>query len=318
MFSRRRMGASTRNRRPRRNAPSSGRRQDFLSPFLRTDRLKEAEAAYDEALRAYPALGDRLGEANVRQALGDLYVRTLRLEQGELAYKEALSAHRAIGDRMGEGNTLKALGTLYVLTQRLEDAEQVQSEALAISRSIESLGGQADALQGLGHLALARGDALMAFSRFAEARELALRAVFMVPAAMNTALLAQAASAAGHPARAVVLAGRALADLRRLESQTGQWVAFLTLAMALAALGNEPLASTAFILAWATAAAVADPQAGPLAAALQEADPDFDPSTPPSPEQLEAYERALAPILAECEAQLAAEGIDPYSPLPPP
>ena len=58
------------------------------------------------------AAGDRLGEANVLQALGDLYVRTARLKEAEAAYDQALSQHRAIDERRGEANVLAAMGTL--------------------------------------------------------------------------------------------------------------------------------------------------------------------------------------------------------------
>ncbi|HBL29686.1 MAG TPA: hypothetical protein DD490_22860, partial [Acidobacteria bacterium] len=57
-------------------------------------------------------------EANTRQALGDLYVRTDRLREAEDAYQNALPIYQQIEARLGEANTRQALGDLYVRTDR--------------------------------------------------------------------------------------------------------------------------------------------------------------------------------------------------------
>jgi tetratricopeptide (TPR) repeat protein len=122
--------------------------------YVRTDRLTEAEAAYDAALTAYRAIDDRLGEANTRQAMGDLYVRTARLPEAETAYEAALAACREIEYRLGEANTRQALGDLYVRTARLTEAEAAFEAALTAYRAIDDQLGEANTRSALGVVAL--------------------------------------------------------------------------------------------------------------------------------------------------------------------
>ena len=120
--------------------------------YVRTDRLEDAEAAYGQALPQFRAIDARLGEANVLMALGDLYVRTARLKDAEAAYGQALPQFRAIDERLGEANVLKALGDLYVRTARLKDAEAAYGQALPQFRAIDERLGEANVLQALGDL----------------------------------------------------------------------------------------------------------------------------------------------------------------------
>ena len=80
---------------------------------------------YKEALRLYRAVGDRLGEANVLQAQGDVLAFLDQRDEGVARYEEALRLFRAVGDRLGEANVLKAQGdVLAFLDQRLLVARQ--------------------------------------------------------------------------------------------------------------------------------------------------------------------------------------------------
>ncbi|UQA61082.1 tetratricopeptide repeat protein [Polyangium aurulentum] len=120
--------------------------------FVRTARLKEAEEAYGHALPIYKAIDDRLGEANTLHALGDLFVRTARLKEAEEAYGHALPMYKAIDDRLGEANTRKALGDLFVRTDRLKEAEEAYEHALPIYKAIDARLGEANTRKALGDL----------------------------------------------------------------------------------------------------------------------------------------------------------------------
>jgi len=144
--------------------------------YLRTDRLPEAEAAYEAALTAYRAIDDRLGEANTRRPLGDLYVRTDRLTAAEAAYDAALTAYRAIDDRLGEANTRKALGDLYVRTARRTEAAAAYEAALTAYQALDERLGEANTRQALGYLYV-RTDRLTAAEAAYEAALTAYRAI---------------------------------------------------------------------------------------------------------------------------------------------
>jgi tetratricopeptide (TPR) repeat protein len=69
--------------------------------YVRTARLKDAEAAYDRALQQFQAIDDRLGEANVLQGLGNLALRRQAPNEAFKRYLEARRRHRDIGDDLG-------------------------------------------------------------------------------------------------------------------------------------------------------------------------------------------------------------------------
>jgi tetratricopeptide (TPR) repeat protein len=112
--------------------------------YLRTNRLADAEAAYQLALAAFTAIDERLGEANTRTSLGDLYLRTNRLADAETAYRLALAAFIAIDDRLGEANTISALGRLAVargcLAEGFEQFRSARAMLLAIDERLSAAG----------------------------------------------------------------------------------------------------------------------------------------------------------------------------------
>ncbi len=78
---------------------------DVLS--FRDDR-DAALAAYQQALDLFRAVGARLGEANVLQAIGQLYLMEedeTQVEEGASSLQKALELYQQIGDRVGQANT---------------------------------------------------------------------------------------------------------------------------------------------------------------------------------------------------------------------
>jgi tetratricopeptide (TPR) repeat protein len=232
---------------------------------VRTDRLTEAAAAYDAALTAYRAIDARLGEANTRQALGDLYVRTARLTEAETAYEAALTAYRAIDDRLGEANTRQALGDLYVRTARLTEAEAAYEAALTAYRAIDDQLGEANTRSALGVVALTRGHALDAFEAFRQARVALLRLEERLGAAGQLGYMARAAAALGDHDRALVLGGMAWSELHALADRYGEMLVATDLVGPALASGDEALVVLAVVIAFHHAREI-DP---PLAAQLE-------------------------------------------------
>ncbi|MBK7538079.1 MAG: tetratricopeptide repeat protein [Myxococcales bacterium] len=91
--------------------------------FLRTQRLPEAEAAFQAALDAFLAIDHRLGAANTQRARGHLFLRTQRLPEAEAAFQAALDSYLDIDHRLGVANTHKARGGLFLRTDRIPEAE---------------------------------------------------------------------------------------------------------------------------------------------------------------------------------------------------
>ena len=59
-------------------------------------------------------MGDRLGEANVLKAQGDVLAFMDERQAALAKYEAALGLFRAVGDRLGQGNTLRAEGICSV------------------------------------------------------------------------------------------------------------------------------------------------------------------------------------------------------------
>jgi tetratricopeptide (TPR) repeat protein len=78
-------------------------------------RFYEASQAlerYETAIEIYRQVGDRLGEANTLQAIGDV-LQFLDQRQAALErYETAIEIYRQVGARLGEANTLQAIGDL--------------------------------------------------------------------------------------------------------------------------------------------------------------------------------------------------------------
>jgi hypothetical protein len=114
-------------------------------------RHDDAEARYHEALPIYRQIGDRLGEANTLQALGDAALSLDRYDDAEARYHEALPIYRQIGARLGEANTLlgqgrlrRAVGDVPAAAENLRDAARIY-RAIGVTRWAEIAAGEADA-----------------------------------------------------------------------------------------------------------------------------------------------------------------------------
>lgn len=131
--------------------------------------------AWLEASRtAAEKIGDRLGEANVLRAIGDVQQFRKDNEAAVQSYEQALGLFRAVGDRLGEANVLAAQGQA-ALSGDQEAADLLLEQALAIYRAIGShysiaaqIGNYGWTLLRIGHTAQARIYLARAADLFAE------------------------------------------------------------------------------------------------------------------------------------------------------
>jgi len=126
--------------------------------LLLEDRLADSRSAAALALQACCEGGDRLGEASVRQALGDLALRSSDLEAAREDYRGALELFRQIGDRLGEANARFALGNLALRSSDFDAAREGYRAALELFRQIGARLGEANTRCALGDLALRSSD----------------------------------------------------------------------------------------------------------------------------------------------------------------
>jgi tetratricopeptide (TPR) repeat protein/transcriptional regulator with XRE-family HTH domain len=141
-----------------------------LAGLLRLDGpWAEAITRHTAAVQAARSLGDRLGEANALDDLGDVRGLAGEFPAAAQALEQALAIYRDLGDRLGQANALRDLA--YVRgADDYPAAAQALEQALAIYRDLGDRLGQADALTWLGVLRAVTGD----FRAAARAEEQAL------------------------------------------------------------------------------------------------------------------------------------------------
>jgi tetratricopeptide (TPR) repeat protein len=112
--------------------------------------IRQMDAAfqsYERSLALYLDLGERLGEANVRKAIGDVQRFRRELDAAMENYRQSLALHRQVGDRLGEANDLKATGDIFALREEREAALEHYRQALALYRQIKNVVGEANVLR---------------------------------------------------------------------------------------------------------------------------------------------------------------------------
>ncbi|MCU0228292.1 MAG: tetratricopeptide repeat protein [Bryobacterales bacterium] len=107
--------------------------------------------------------------ASAWATLGDLEL-TRDVGTARACFEQALSLCREIGDRPGEADALQSLGELAIQQDRHADAEQLYHQALSLYRQIGHRLGEANALHGMGLLARARGEVAIAGSLLEDAQ----------------------------------------------------------------------------------------------------------------------------------------------------
>jgi len=129
--------------------PDVARTLNNLGELYRvTQRMKEAEAAYQEALdirRQLAKTNPAAYQPDVAGTLNNLallYAATQRMKEAEAAYQEALDIRRQLARtnpaayQSGVAQTLNNLANFYSDTQRMEKAEAAYQEALDIYRQL--------------------------------------------------------------------------------------------------------------------------------------------------------------------------------------
>jgi len=118
----------------------------------------EAIPLHRAAIEAARRLGDRLGEANALNDLGDVRWLTGDYPAAAQALEQALDIYRDLGQRLGQANALNYLGIVRCLIGDYPAAVQAQKQALEIYRDLGDRRGQANTLNELGAVRYVTGD----------------------------------------------------------------------------------------------------------------------------------------------------------------
>ena len=101
--------------------------------------MDAALTTYAQALDLFRAVGDRLGEANVLQAMGDVQRLSGEHESALKNYDDALPLFHLIGSKLGEANVLASQSRLLVRMGEITKGEQLLEQAIAVRGEIHDL-----------------------------------------------------------------------------------------------------------------------------------------------------------------------------------
>jgi DNA-binding SARP family transcriptional activator/predicted ATPase/Tfp pilus assembly protein PilF len=127
----------------------------------------EAKKLFQESLAQYEVLGDRYGQAQALDGLGDVAARQGLHSEAHRCYEAGLTLRREIGDLWGISISLGSLGGLAGRQGAYDEARQWFEESLSIARDLDNPQGIAASLHNLSTVAYLQGD-------YAQARRLRL------------------------------------------------------------------------------------------------------------------------------------------------
>lgn len=92
---------------------------------------------YEEAQELHHAIGDRLGEANARKAIGDVQWLRDDYEAASVSYEQALALYQAMNSKLGEADVYVAMGRLAAQQEQYECALNLLTDAYELYQSIQ-------------------------------------------------------------------------------------------------------------------------------------------------------------------------------------
>jgi tetratricopeptide (TPR) repeat protein len=99
--------------------------------------LDAATTYYEESMSLYKQVGDKLGEANVRKAMGDVQQFRKEMQAALASYEQALGLFRQVGDKLGEANCYLAQGRIALTQGDHHSALVLHDQAFALYQLIQ-------------------------------------------------------------------------------------------------------------------------------------------------------------------------------------
>ena len=134
--------------------------------------MQAALESYAHALDLFQQVGDRLGEANVLQAIGDVQQFRKDMQAALESYAHALDLFQQVGDRLGEANVRKAIGDVQQFRDEREAALESYAHALDLFQQVGDRLGEANCYHALGLMTLQLGEYDESLKLFAESYQL--------------------------------------------------------------------------------------------------------------------------------------------------
>jgi len=141
--------------------------------FWRLSRYEEARAQHEAALTIRREIGDQSGEAGSTNNLGIIFWSLGRLEEARAHFERGIDLAHACGNRLFEAVVTGNLGGVFGSQGRFEAGRAQYEHALGIGREIGARGGETNFTVNLGHAFAALGRSAEAHARYRSALTMA-------------------------------------------------------------------------------------------------------------------------------------------------
>jgi tetratricopeptide (TPR) repeat protein len=139
-----------------------------LSQQGTADSKKSEIAKYEEALKQYRAMGNRLAEAGTLHNIANIYSELGEQQKALEYYSDSLPLFRAIGDRRAEAFSLRSIGQVYSKLGEKQKALEYYSDSLPLFQAIGDRRGEAGTLNSIGSVYSQLGEPQKALEYYSE------------------------------------------------------------------------------------------------------------------------------------------------------
>ncbi|MBO0719756.1 MAG: tetratricopeptide repeat protein, partial [Blastocatellia bacterium] len=148
-------------------AESASREAEPLRIGNLADRRKSI-VKFEEARDLFRRAGDRLGEAQALNDIGEICYSLGERQKALEKFNEALPLRRSMGYRKGEAESLNDMGVVYWSMGEMKKALEMYDAALPIRRSVGDIRGVAESLHNIALIYLSQADTQKALEKLNE------------------------------------------------------------------------------------------------------------------------------------------------------
>jgi CHAT domain-containing protein/tetratricopeptide (TPR) repeat protein len=168
------------------------------------------------------------------------------LSQGIGKYEDALRVFRSVNDRLGEATTLSTIGAVYHATGQEQDAIRYFDEALPLMRASQDRAGEARVMSNLAQVHFVVGDRQRALKYFTQAMPIFFATGDKRTAAYTLNNIGFVYDAMGESQHALVYFNQALTIFQEVKDSRGEAYTLNNIGLTFDALGNKKRAHVYF------------------------------------------------------------------------
>ena len=105
---------------------------------MRLNKLEDATAAFENALKSYKTANYAIGQGIIYSLFGSIYLDQGKLNEAEDSIKNALKLYTMTNNAWGLGEAFGLLGCTYMMRGQLHDAKGVYEKAIDFDKKAQN------------------------------------------------------------------------------------------------------------------------------------------------------------------------------------